>query len=73
MIDKYELDSNSNSKPKQKHKKTVVQILTNGDNNDDEDITELIKESVKEALHSEPPRPQTAAIKQSNDQFEAPV
>lgn len=61
---------------KPKHKKKVVQVVTSADNEgnkSDEDITELIKESVKEALHKDTERPVHTSQAQRTHQIEAPV
>lgn len=61
---------------KPKHKKKVVQIVTNADKNgneSDEDITELIKESVKEALHKDTERPAHTSQAQKVPTYEEPV
>lgn len=61
---------------KPKNKKKVVQLVTSADNDgdkSDEDITELIKESVREALHKDTDRPLHTSQAQRTHQIEVPV
>lgn len=63
------------TKPKQKRKK-VVQVVTAGGEEgtkSDEDITELIKESVKEALHKSPERSAQTSHGQRQPLFQEPL
>ena len=62
----------NDAKPKHK-KKAVVQLVTNWENSEDEDISNLIRESVKEALHKEPERTPVVFEKQKVNQQESPV
>lgn len=64
----------SEVEPKQKQKKkTVVQVVSNSEWKEEEDITELIKESVKEALQKDQDRKPVKYEEQSDDQHEPQI